>query len=166
MKVGRLSTPLGSITSRCSGSRPDTRERRKSSLQHHAHGQKRIGCLFVGGNNFSGVCKNCLLSCLLLREEGEECHWWEWITKGNTRIKCLQMRANACVNTRFSTRVCAKIVRAFCVCVGHLSLTCTVHYLHYNDTYIYAYNILANYITYTYTTYTCTTLQYDTKKMT
>ena len=27
---------------------------------------------------------------------------------------------------RFSTRVCAKMVRAFCVCVGRLSLTCTV----------------------------------------
>ena len=94
--------------------------------QHHVHGQKRIGCLFVGGNIFNGVCKNCLLSFLLLREEGEECHWWEWITKGNTRIKCAQMRANACLSTRFSTRVCAKIVRAFCVCVGRLSLTCTV----------------------------------------
>ena len=38
-----------------------------------------------------------------------------------------------------------------------------LHYLHYCDTNIYAYNILANY---TYTTYTCTTLQYDTKKTT
>ena len=36
------------------------------------------------------------------------------------------MRANACFGTRFLTRVCAKIVRAFCVCVGRLSLTCTV----------------------------------------
>ena len=26
----------------------------------------------------------------------------------------------------FLTRVCAKIVQAFCVCVGRLSLTCTV----------------------------------------
>ena len=68
------------------------------------------------------------------------------------------------MRTRFLTCICVKFVRAFCACVGHLSLTCTVHYLHYNDTYIYAYNILANYITYTYTTYTCTTLQYDTEK--
>ena len=34
--------------------------------------------------------------------------------------------ANAYVSTRFLTRVCAKMVRAFCVCVGHLSLTFTV----------------------------------------
>ena len=44
----------------------------------------------------------------------------------NKRKHAHQMRANACLSTRFSTRVCAKIVRAFCVCVGRLSLTCTV----------------------------------------
>ena len=38
------------------------------------------------------------------------------------------MRANACNGTRFLTRVCAKKVRAFCVCVGRLSLTCTVSF--------------------------------------
>ena len=37
-----------------------------------------------------------------------------------------QMHANACTPTHFSTRICAKNVRAFCVCVGRLSLTCTV----------------------------------------
>ena len=77
---------------------------------------------------FSGVCRNCLLSCFLLcRRMPHKAQLWEWITKGNTRIKCAQMRANACLSTRFLTRVCAKIVRAFCVCVGRLSLTCTVH---------------------------------------
>ena len=76
---------------------------------------------------FSGVCRNCLLSCFLLcRRMPHKAQLWEWITKGNTRIKCAQMRANACFGTRFLTRVCAKIVRAFCVCVGRLSLTCTV----------------------------------------
>ena len=45
----------------------------------------------------------------------------------NKRKHAHQMRANACFGTRFSTCVCAKIVRAFCVCVGRLSLTCTVH---------------------------------------
>ena len=44
----------------------------------------------------------------------------------NKRKHAHQMRANARVRTRFSTRVYAKIVRAFCVCVGRLSLTCTV----------------------------------------
>ena len=102
-------------------------EYKSDVCQHHVHGQKRIGNLFVGGNIFSGVCRNCLLSCLLLREEGEECHWCEWITKENTRIKCVHLRANACESTRFSTRVCAKMVHAFWVCVGHLSLTCTVN---------------------------------------
>ena len=34
-----------------------------------------------------------------------------------------------CFSTRFSTRVCTKIVRAFCLCVGRLSLTCTVKQL-------------------------------------
>ena len=29
---------------------------------------------------------------------------------------------------RFLTCVCTKIVRAFCVCMGHLTLTCTVGY--------------------------------------
>ena len=43
----------------------------------------------------------------------------------NKRKNAHQMRANARVRTRFSTRVYAKIVRAFCVCVGRLSLTCT-----------------------------------------
>ena len=37
------------------------------------------------------------------------------------------MRANTCLSTRFLTRVCAKVVRTFCVCVGRLSLTCTVY---------------------------------------
>ena len=36
------------------------------------------------------------------------------------------MRANAYLSTRFSTHVCAKMVCAFCMCVGRLSLTCTV----------------------------------------
>ena len=52
----------------------------------------------------------------------------------NKRKHAHQMRANACFGTRFLTRVCAKIVRAFCVCVGRLSLTCTVclsiHWVH------------------------------------
>ena len=42
------------------------------------------------------------------------------------RIKCAQIHTNACLGTRFLTRVCSKIVRTFCVCVGRLSLTCTV----------------------------------------
>ena len=40
------------------------------------------------------------------------------------------MRTNACkrvLKHAFLTRVCAKIVRAFCVCIGRLSLTCTVY---------------------------------------
>ena len=45
-------------------------ESKSDVCQHLVHGQKRIGCLFVGGNIYSGVCRNCLL----LREEGEECH--------------------------------------------------------------------------------------------
>ena len=85
--------------------------------QHHAvHGQKPIGCLFVGRNTFSGVCRNCLLSSFLLREEGEECHRWTRITKGTTCIKCAFA----------STCICVKTARTFCVCVGRLSLTCTV----------------------------------------
>ena len=47
-----------------------------------------------------------------------------WVN--NKRKHAHQMRANAYASTRFSTRVCAKMVRAFCVCVGRLSLTCTV----------------------------------------
>ena len=39
---------------------------------------------------------------------------------------CAFARKRAC-RTRFLTCVCAKMVRAFCVCVGRLSLTCTVH---------------------------------------
>ena len=66
-----------------------------SAHQHHAvHGQKPIGCLFLGGNIFSGVCRNCLLSSFLLREEGEEFHRWKRITKGITCIKCGRLRIN------------------------------------------------------------------------
>ena len=76
---------------------------------------------------FSGVCRNCLLSCFLLfRRMPHKAQLWEWITKINMRIKCAQMCANACFSTRFLTRVCAKVVHAFCVCVGRVSLTCTV----------------------------------------
>ena len=44
----------------------------------------------------------------------------------NKRKHMHQMRANVCFGTHFSTRVCAKVVCVFCMCVGHLSLTCTV----------------------------------------
>ena len=39
-------------------------------------------------------------------------------------MKCAQMHCGTC----FLTRVCVKMVRAFCVCVGRLSLTCTVSF--------------------------------------
>ena len=44
----------------------------------------------------------------------------------NKRKYAHQMRAKAYLSTRFLTRVCAKMVRAFCVCVGrlHVSLSC------------------------------------------
>ena len=48
------------------------------------------------------------------------------VMRVNKRKHAHQMSANACVRTRFSTRVYTKIVRAFSVCVGRLSLTCTV----------------------------------------
>ena len=80
--------------------------------------QRYFSAVFVGTAFY--------LSLLLCRRMQHKGQLWEWITKGNTRIKCAQMRANACFGTRFLTRVCAKIVRAFCVCVGRLSLTCTV----------------------------------------
>ena len=44
----------------------------------------------------------------------------------NKRKHAHQMRANVCFGAHFLTRVCAKIVHAFCVCVGRLSLTWTV----------------------------------------
>ena len=44
----------------------------------------------------------------------------------NKRKHMHQMRVNAHCRTCFLTHVCAKMVHAFCVCVGRLSLTCTV----------------------------------------
>ena len=41
----------------------------------------------------------------------------------NKRKHARQMRANARIRTRFSTRVYAKIVRAFCVCKVCIPLT-------------------------------------------
>ena len=78
--------------------------------------QQRANRLFVSRRRysyfFSGVCRNCLLSCFLLcRRMPHKAQLWEWITKGNTRIKCAQMRANACASTRFLTCVWAKVVR-------------------------------------------------------
>ena len=47
----------------------------------------------------------------------------------NKRKHAHQMSANAHCSTRFLTHVCAKMVRALCVCVGRLSLTCTAECL-------------------------------------
>ena len=44
----------------------------------------------------------------------------------NKRKHTHQMRVNAHCRTHFLTCVCAKMVRAFCMCVGRLSLTFTV----------------------------------------
>ena len=86
--------------------------------------QQRANRLFVSRRRysyfFSGVCRNCLLSCFLLcRRMPHKAKLWEWITKGNARIKCAQMRANACFSTRFLTRVYAKVVRA-CALAAYL----------------------------------------------
>ena len=74
---------------------------------------------------FSGVSRNCLLFCLFFVVQNNAID--NTVMRVNNKRKhAHQMRANARVRTRFSTRVYAKMVRAFCVCVGRLSLTCTV----------------------------------------
>ena len=72
----------------------------------------------------SGFCRNCLLSCsIVVHKNATES---TVMRVNNKRKHAHQMRANVCYSTRFSTRVSAKIVHAFCMCADHLSLTCTV----------------------------------------
>ena len=80
--------------------------------------------LFRRRHPFSGVSRNCLLSCFFVVQNNAIHN--TVMRVNNKRKHAHQIRANARVRTRFSTRVYAKIVRAFCVCVGRLSLTCTV----------------------------------------
>ena len=69
--------------------------------------------------------RNCLLFCFFVVQNNAIES--TVMRVNNKRKHAHQMYANARNGTRFSTHVYAKIVRAFCVCMGHLSLTCTVH---------------------------------------
>ena len=72
----------------------------------------------------SGFCRNCLLSCsIVVHKNATES---TVMRVNNKRKQAYQMRVNLCYSMRFSTRVSAKIVRAFCMCADRLSLTCTV----------------------------------------
>ena len=88
---------------------------------------KHISCFFISVNILLAASVGFFFFSLVLWRMPHKAQLWEWITKANTRIKiCAQMRANGYVGTCFLTRVCTKMVRAFCVCVGCLSLICTV----------------------------------------
>ena len=102
----------------------DCRARSKNTAKN-----KLIGCFFIGVNILLAAFAGFFLVSFVVQKNATQSTVMRVNNKSKYahQMQCAQMRANAYPSTRFLTRVCAKMVRAFCVCVGRLSLTCTVY---------------------------------------
>ena len=86
----------------------------------------RISCLFLGRDISQRCLQELPFVLLFVVQKNATESTVIRVNNRNMRIKCVQMGAYAYFGTRFSSRVCLKSVHAFCVCVGCLSLTCTI----------------------------------------